>query len=232
MQVLQWLIDAPGEVERAIMIGASSRLSPQNIALSAVARAAILGDPGFADGNYAEHGSVPSLGLSIARRLGHITYLSEVGMSRRFASVHAERRVPPPPDARDWLAARFDVERYLDHQAETFVERFDALTYLYLSRVMDDFDPFADRDAARRAIAGAPSPRALVLSFDSDWRFSTAHSRRIAEELSRATVSPVVTRELTSPWGHDAFLLADDTYHATIAAFLADEPVPGGVDAS
>ena len=225
MQVLQWLLDAPGEVERAVIVAASARLSPQNLALSAVQRAAILSDPDFAGGDYAERARAPDAGLAVARKLGHITYLSEAGMARKFATVHDERVAPPMADARAWLAPRFDVERYLEHQADTFLDRFDALSYLYLTRVMDDFDPFADRAAVREAIARGPAPAALVLSFDSDWRFPTPHSRFLAGELRRAGVGHVVERELSSPWGHDAFLLEDAAYHATVAAFLEGAPI-------
>jgi len=225
MQVLQWLLDAPGEVERAVIVAASARLSPQNLALSAVQRAAILSDPDFAGGDYAEGARAPEVGLAIARKLGHITYLSEAGMARKFATVHDERVAPPMADARAWLAPRFDVERYLEHQADTFLDRFDALSYLYLTRVMDDStrSPIA-RPRVRRSRPG-PAPAALVLSFDSDWRFPTPHTRFLAGELRCAGVAHVVERELSSPWGHDAFLLEDAAYHATVAAFLEGGPI-------
>ncbi len=207
MQVLQWLVEQPEEVERAVIVAASARLNAQNLAFSAVAREAILRDPDFLDGRYAEHGRVPARGLAVARMAAHITYLSEQGLEQKFG----RRRDPGDPSA-------FAVESYLRHQGDSFVRRFDALSYLTLTRVMDPFDPFADPGALDRAAdAGVQS---LVLSFDSDWRFSTAHSLLIANTLARAGVR-VLQRELSSPWGHDSFLLEPPGYHDEIASFLA-----------
>lgn len=138
MQVLQWALDHPQDLRHAVIIAASSRLTAQNIAFSAVAREAILRDPGFASGRYGETGSVPSTGLSIARMMAHITYLSEEAMSEKFG-----RRFQSPGRTGGGFGIDFAVESYLAHQATSFLNRFDALSYLYLSRVMDYFDPFA-----------------------------------------------------------------------------------------
>ena len=142
MQALQWSLDHPGEVERAILICASARLSAQNIALTAVTRSAILSDPDFQGGDYMDGPRRPNRGLSVARRLGHITYLSEESMRRKF-----DRRRRGGPDAPMTMGSDFEVEHYLDHQGESFVERFDALSYLYLTRLMDYFDPFGEPGA-------------------------------------------------------------------------------------
>jgi homoserine O-acetyltransferase len=174
------------------IICASSCLSAQNLAFSAATRHAILTDPGFRDGSYALHDTHPDAGLSTARRVGHITYLSEAGMDTRFARP-PEPDPAPPHDARDWLSSRYPVESYLDHQAESFLARFDALTYLWLSRVMDGFDPFADPHASVD-----PATRALVLSFSSDRRFGAEHSQRIAEELRRRGCAQVTQAEIES----------------------------------
>jgi homoserine O-acetyltransferase len=216
MQVLQWLLDAPGQIGRAAIVAASSRLSAQNLAFSAATRHAILSDPAFHSGAYAHYSTRPSRGLSTARRVGHITYLAEASMERRFARP-AEPDPAPAADAREWLSSRYPVETYLDHQAETFLARFDALSYLWLSRVMDGFDPFA---ALRTHVD--PATRALVLSFSSDWRFGVAHSRRIAEGLRRRGAEHVTELEIESALGHDSFLLEVPGYQDAVAEFLAD----------
>ncbi|UPK74032.1 homoserine O-acetyltransferase [Nocardioidaceae bacterium SCSIO 66511] len=211
MQILQWLIESPDAIERAVLIGASSRLTAMNIAFSTVARRAIMGDPDFEAGAYAD-GAGPKHGLSVARMLGHITYLSEQALTEKF-----DRRLQHGGEPRRDFGIDFAVESYLDYQGESFVKRFDALTYLYLSRVMDYFDPFADPDAAARIASGAA--RFLVLSFDSDWRFDTAQSRRIVDALDAGGV-PVSFREISSPWGHDSFLMELPGYQSEVAAFL------------
>lgn len=211
MQVLQWALEHPDEVANAVVIASSSRLTAQNIAFSAVAREAIMRDPGFAGGQYATAGSSPEIGLSIARMMAHITYLSEEAMAEKFGRRFQDSETP-----RHGFGVDFEVESYLAHQGEVFLNRFDALSYLYLTRVMDYFDPFADADVA--ALARART-RFLVASFDSDWRFDTNHSRRIVRQLERGGV-PVSFREISSPWGHDSFLLDLPDYHATIRAFL------------
>jgi homoserine O-acetyltransferase len=211
MQVLQWALDHPDEVANALVIAASSRLTAQNIAFSAVARRAIMADPHFASGRYAAEGVNPDTGLSIARMMAHITYLSEDALTEKFGrQPHADRREPG-------FGIDFAVESYLDHQGQAFLERFDALSYLYLTRVMDYFDPFAEPGAL--AAVQATPVNWLVLSFATDWRFGTDHSRRIVRTLERAG-QPVTFREIPSTWGHDSFLLAVEPYHATLRAFL------------
>ncbi len=213
MQVLQWALDASDQLGAALIVCASSRLSAQNIAFSAVARESIMGDPHFRGGDYYEDGSTPDRGLSVARMLAHITYLSEESMRRKFG-----RRLQEGDAPRFGFDVDFQVESYLQHQGAAFLKRFDANTYLYLSRVMDYFDVFADPAATARALAGTPT-RFLVLSFDSDWRFDTAHSREIVKTLA-AYGAPVTFREVASPHGHDSFLLDIPEYHRTVAGFL------------
>lgn len=212
MQVLEWALTYPDEVANAIIIAASSRLTAQNIAFSAVAREAITRDPGFAHGRYLSESTNPDIGLSIARMMAHITYLSEEAMAEKFGRRFQDSEAP-----RHGFGVDFAVESYLSHQGRTFLNRFDALSYLYLTRVMDYFDPFATPDAC--AAAAAAGTQFLVLSFDSDWRFNTSHSRRITRALEAARC-PVTFREITSPWGHDSFLLELPAYHDTIRAFL------------
>jgi homoserine O-acetyltransferase len=190
MQILQWALDHPAEIERAVLVCATARLTAQNIAFSKVARHAIL-----------EHG-----GMDIARMLAHITYLSEEGMERKFARA---RRSEMPMT----LRSDYEVEHYLDHQAEIFLARFEPGTYLYMSRVMDYFDPFAE-----------PYPRPsdtrfLVISFSSDWRFGTSHSKHIEAELA-ARGADVRREEVSSPWGHDSFLMDVPEYHELVRDFM------------
>jgi homoserine O-acetyltransferase len=222
MQALQWTMDAPEEVGAAVIVCASARLSAQNIAFSAVARNAIMADPAFRDGDYASEGEGPDRGLALARMIAHITYLSEESMRRRFG-----RRIQDQEEPRFGFDVDFQVESYLRHQGQSFLRRFDANSYLYLTRVMDYFDAFGDtaRVGERLERARLAGARALVVSFDTDWRFDTAHSREIVRTLSAAHL-PVTFREIASPHGHDSFLLVVPEYHRTMATFLgrmADE---------
>ena len=213
MQVLQWALDYPDEVEHGIVVCATARLSAQNIAFSAVARAAIMNDPNFADGNYYANGKGPDHGLSVARMMAHITYLSEESMRQKFG-----RRIQDREEPRFDLGVDFQVESYLQHQGKVFLDRFDANSYLYLTRVMDYFDLFADAELVRSQLAKVKT-KFLVLSFDTDWRFDTSHSRGIVRTLTAHRV-PVTFREISSPHGHDSFLLEVPEYHKTVAAYL------------
>ncbi len=213
MQVLQWALDHPDELDNGIVVCATSRLSAQNIAFSAVARAAIMNDPDFADGDYYATGKGPDHGLSVARMMAHITYLSEESMRQKFG-----RRIQDREEPRFDLGVDFQVESYLQHQGKAFLDRFDANSYLYLTRVMDYFDPFADAERVRKHLAHVRT-KFLVLSFDTDWRFDTSHSRGIVRTLTAHRV-PVTFREISSPHGHDSFLLEVPEYHRTVAAYL------------
>jgi homoserine O-acetyltransferase len=207
MQVLEWALQEPDRIHRAVLVAASSRLTTENIAFSAVARAAILEDPDFRDGRYFEHGVTPRHGLKVARMMAHITYVSERSLAEKFG----HRRDTAGHDKR--LAADFEVEHYLQHQGESFLDRFDALSYLHLTRPMDYFDPFGAHPDV------VPSTRFEVISFDTDWRFPTAHSVRIRDRLA-ARGAAVEHTELASPWGHDSFLLEPPGYHDRVRAFL------------
>ena len=213
MQVLQWALDHPDELDNGIVVCATSRLSAQNIAFSAVARAAIMNDPDFADGDYYATGKGPDHGLSVARMMAHITYLSEESMRQKFG-----RRIQDREEPRFDLGVDFQVESYLQHQGKAFLDRFDANSYLYLTRVMDYFDPFADAERVREQLAHVRT-KFLVLAFDTDWRFDTSHSRGIVRTLTAHRV-PVTFREISSPHGHDSFLLDVPEYHKTVAAYL------------
>jgi homoserine O-acetyltransferase len=211
MQVLQWGLDHPEDLANALVIAASSRLTAQNIAFSAVARRAIMSDPNFEAGSYAAAGVNPDVGLSIARMMAHITYLSEDALTEKFGRQVDPNRLQPG------FGIDFTVESYLAHQGQVFLERFDALSYLYLTRVMDYFDPFADPEALD-AVRSTPV-NWLVLSFATDWRFGTNHSRRIVRTLEHAG-QPVTFREIPSNYGHDSFLLVIEPYHSTLVAYF------------
>ena len=211
MQVLQWALDHPQQVGAAVVIVATARLSPQNIAFSAVAREAIMRDPQFHGGDYAKAGTRPDRGLAVARMMAHITYLSEESFARKFGRARRVEDAPPG------LGPDFEVEHYLHHQGASFLTRFDALSYLYLTRTMDYFTPF-EEDGARERLRGNRT-RFLAVSFDSDWRFSSAHSERIVREL-RAAGCTADHIDVASPWGHDSFLLDVPEYHAALGDFL------------
>jgi homoserine O-acetyltransferase len=215
MQALQWALDHPEEVERAVLVGASARLSAQNIAMTAVTRQAIMDDPDFQGGDYLDGPRRPRRGLSVARRLGHITYLSAESMRRKF-----DRARRDGPEAPMRMSSDFEVEHYLDHQGDSFLERFDALSYLYLSRVMDYFEPFAEPGLE----LGRVSTRVLALSFDSDWRFGSEHSRFLVEQLRAGGVDALHV-EIHSPWGHDSFLLEGQRYHRLVAQAMHEPAV-------
>jgi homoserine O-acetyltransferase len=217
MQVLQWAMDHPHEIANAVLVCASARLSAQNIAFSAVARASIMRDEHFHGGDYYDTPDAPAVGLAVARMLAHITYVSDEALAIKFGR---QRRNGGPPT----FDVDFEVESYLDHQGTKFLDRFDANSYLYLSRVMDYFDPFADEHAALAALRGNPT-RFLVVSFDSDWRFPTSHSKVVAHVLRRAGCR-VVREEVASPWGHDSFLLPVPAYLDLVDAFLRGQDHP------
>jgi homoserine O-acetyltransferase len=215
MQVLQWAMDHPDEIDNGILVCASARLSAQNIAFSAVARASIINDEHFAGGDYYDTGATPGVGLAVARMMAHITYVSEESLRHKFG----RDRIGETPT----FEVDFQVESYLEHQGQSFLDRFDANSYLYLTRVMDYFDPFAGEDIAIARLRHV-NTRFLVVSFDTDWRFPTAHSAEIARVLRRAGCA-VYQEEVVSPWGHDSFLLEVPRYHALVAAQLAPAPV-------
>jgi homoserine O-acetyltransferase len=219
MQALQWSLDFPAEIRGAALICATSRLTAQNIAFSAVAREAIMRDPDFQGGDFYESGKGPELGLALARMTAHITYLSEEAMRQKFGRRRQDPDAPSPdPDAPESdFEVDFEVESYLRHQGASFLDRFDANTYLYFTRMMDRFDPFSDEHVFERMRELVT--RFLLISFDTDWRFDTTHSMKIQRSLARSGV-PVSFREIESPWGHDSFLLEIPEYHRTVAGFL------------
>lgn len=212
MQVLQWTVDYPEFVKAAIPIATTSHLGAQSIAFDAVGRNAILADSDFADGQY-HNGPGPSRGLSIARMIGHITYLSEEGMREKFG-----RQLRNAEDYSYDLGAEFSVETYLDYQGQSFVERFDANSYLYLTKAADYFDLDVAYGGLERAFAETQT-RFMVISFTSDWLFTPVQSEEIVNALV-ANRKDVSYANIESSYGHDAFLLEDERLGKLISCFL------------
>ena len=200
MQVLQWAIDYPDRLKHAIVIAAAPRLSAQNIGFNEVARQAIRSDPDFHNGHFYEHNTIPRRGLMLARMLGHITYLSDESMRAKFGRELREGKMNFNFDV------EFQVESYLRYQGEAFVDKFDANTYLLMTKSLDYFDPAKDYDDdLAKAVANATA-RFLVVSFTSDWRFAPERSREIVKALLDAD-KDVTYSEITANQGHDAFLM-------------------------
>ncbi len=218
MQVLEWASTYPAMVFAAVPIATAPFHSAQNIAFHEVGRQAIFADPEYRDGRYWETGQVPARGLAVARMAAHITYLSEQALTRKFG-----RRLQAGPDrAKEALSLfgdMFEVESYLRHQGSTFVRRFDANSYLTITRAMDFFDLAAEHDGDLSAAFRGTRTRFCVVSFTSDWLFPTAQSRNIARALNRAAAN-VSFVEIASDKGHDAFLLDEPDFHRTLGGFL------------
>ena len=214
MQALQWTIDLPERVANAVVIAAAPKLSAQNIAFNEIARHAIVSDPEFHDGRYAQADAIPRKGLMLARMIGHVTYLSDDGMGVRFGRALQSGDIGVAQDV------RFQVESYLHYQGTNFSERFDANTYLLMTRALDYFDPALEFDGDLvRALAEARA-RFLVLSFSSDWRFSPARSNEIVDALVAAG-KDVVSAVVDAPHGHDSFLLPNARYFNVLGGYLA-----------
>ncbi|MHC4169255.1 MAG: homoserine O-acetyltransferase MetX [Planctomycetota bacterium] len=219
MQVLQWAIAYPDFVKAALPIATTTHLGAQSIAFDAVGRNAILADSNFADGQYTE-GKGPDSGLAIARMIGHITYLSEQGMREKFG-----RELRNAENYNYDFNSEFAVETYLDYQGQSFVERFDANSYLYITRAADYFDLGKDYGSLKEAFARTRC-RFLVISFVSDWLFTPAQSKAMVDALI-ANNRDVSFCDIASPYGHDAFLLEPETLGAFISGFLDATHRPG-----
>ncbi len=212
MQVLEWAVRYPDHLVSAIPIATTPRLNAQSIAFDAVGRNAILADPHFRQGHYHE-GPSPDRGLAIARMVGHITYLSEEGMHRKFG-----RQLRHATKYSYDVGSEFSVETYLDHQGQTFVDRFDANSYLYITKAMDYYDLWARAETLAEVFRDVQA-RFLVISFSSDWLFTPKQSRQIVDALLH-NGKDVSYSEVNSPHGHDAFLLEPQLLSKLIRGFL------------
>ncbi|MBS7736050.1 homoserine O-acetyltransferase MetX [Chelatococcus composti] len=215
MQVLQWAASYPERVFAAIPIATAAIHSAQNIAFHEVGRQAVMADPDWRNGRYLEEGVKPAKGLAVARMGAHITYLSEKALHRKFGRRLQDRDAPTFS-----FDADFQVESYLRYQGEAFVERFDANSYLYVTRAMDYFDLAADHGGVLANAFRGTKTRFCVASFTSDWLFPTSGSRAIVHALNAAGAS-VSFVEIESDKGHDAFLLDEPELFATTGGFLA-----------
>jgi len=225
MQGLQWGIEYPDLVDHLLLVASAPKLSAQNVAFNEVARQAIMTDPEFHEGWYFEHGTVPRRGLSLARMLGHITYLSEDAMHEKFGRELQVEKLNYNYEV------EFQVESYLRHQGASFVNRFDANTYLLMTKALDYFDPARDYDNNLVKAFERITARSLVISFTSDWRFSTERSEEIinAMMLAKCDVSSCIVQ---SNSGHDSFLMPIDDYVNSISSWLGSISLRAGSESA
>jgi len=223
MQALQWAADYPERVFSVVCIAAAARHSAQNIAFHEVGRQAIMADPNWCNGAYLTAGVRPEKGLAVARMAAHITYLSEAALQRKFGRELKR-------DGLSWgFDADFQVESYLRHQGASFVDRFDANSYLYITRALDYFDLAAQHGGVlAQAFVGARKVRFCVLSFSSDWLYPTSESRDIVRALNGAGCRASFA-EIQTDKGHDAFFLDEPLLDATLKGFLAAQAQARGL---
>jgi homoserine O-acetyltransferase/O-succinyltransferase len=221
MQALEWAVMYPDQVDSIVVIASTHALQPQGIAWNAIARNAITSDPDWNSGHYYGTGRAPNAGMGVARMVGHITYLSAKSLGDKFG-----RRLQFADDIRYTLTdPEFEVESYLRHQAESFVKRFDANTYLYTSRALTYFDLARQHGGGRLADAlRNVSARTLLIAFSSDWLYPPSGSEEIAAAL-RALRKDVDLHVIDAPYGHDCFLLEEARQTPMIERFLAGQPV-------
>jgi homoserine O-acetyltransferase len=217
MQALSWAMTLPERVAHCVVVASTPRLSAQNIAFNEVARRAIITDPEFHGGDYYAHGVVPRNGLSVARMVGHITYLSDDDMAEKFGRT---QRAPAAGGAYHYgYGVEFEVESYLRYQGEKFSKYFDANTYLLITRALDYFDPARETDGDLARALKPATADFLLVSFKTDWRFAPARSREIVRALLQ-NGQPATYAEIDAPHGHDAFLLDDARYHGVMRAYF------------
>jgi homoserine O-acetyltransferase len=214
MQALQWTAAFPERVFSTLAIACSTRHSAQNIAFHELGRQAVMADPDWHNGRYFEQGTQPHRGLGVARMAAHITYLSDAALHRKFGRRMQDRELPTFS-----FDADFQVESYLRYQGSSFVERFDANSYLYLTRAMDYFDIAADHDGVLAQAFRGIQTRFCVVSFTSDWLFPTSESRALVHALN-ASSARVSFAEIETDRGHDAFLLDVPEFFDISRAFL------------
>ena len=220
MQALSWTLQYPDRVRHAVVVASAPNLTAENIAFNEVARRAIVTDPDFCAGHYAEHGVLPKRGLRIARMIGHITYLSDDVMNEKFgrqlreiSGAHASGYKFSTQDV------EFQIESYLRYQGDKFSEYFDANTYLLITRALDYFDPAYNFGGDLSAALAKATAKFLLVSFTTDWRFAPARSREIVKALLDNQID-VSYAEIDAPHGHDAFLLDDVRYMGVVRSYF------------
>lgn len=216
MQAMRWALEYPDRVRHCIVIASAMKLSAQNIAFNETARQSIMSDPNFFDGNYLDHNSYPKSGLAVARMIGHITYLSDYVMGQKFGR---ELRSGSFAQGLDDLV-EFQVESYLRYQGDKFSEKFDANTYILMTRALDYFDLAREYNNDPVEAFGHAKCGFYVASFNTDWRFPMQRSREIVDALIAAD-KPVTYTEIDSPFGHDAFLLPNAHYEQAFSQYMA-----------
>jgi homoserine O-acetyltransferase len=214
MQALQWTISYPERVRHCLSIASAPRLSAENIAFNEVARQAILSDSDYHGGHFQELGVVPKRGLRLARMVGHITYLSDDAMGAKFG-----RELKSDQLNYDFHSVEFQVESYLRYQGDEFSTRFDANTYLLMTKALDYFDPAAAHGGDLAKALSPAQAKFCVMSFTTDWRFSPARSREIVDALM-ATGKNVSYLEIDAPQGHDSFLLPIPRYQHAFSTYM------------
>lgn len=224
MQVLEWASSYGERVFCAVPIATGARHSSQNIAFHEVGRQAVMADPDWCGGRYIEEGRRPEKGLAVARMAAHITYLSESALQRKFG-----RNLQDREEITFGFEADFQIESYLRHQGMTFVDRFDANSYLYMTRAMDYFDLAADHDGRLAAAFAGSKTRFCLVSFTSDWLFPTEESRRVVHALNAAGAS-VSFVEIETDRGHDAFLLDEPGMFAALEGFITSAARAAGLE--
>lgn len=226
MMALQWGIDFPEKTRSVIAMATTARQSAQAIAFNAVGRSAIMQDPAWNRGDY-EPDKGPNVGLAVARMMAHITYLSNKSLDSKFGRARRGQTTPPVPangqggDTLGHFDVEFEVESYLQHQGQSFVNRFDANTYLYFTKALDRFDLHGPDGKLEEAFKPMTA-RALIVGFTSDWLFPIEQSQEIAQAMLRAG-KPATYAEVTSDLGHDSFLLNSPELYSLVRAFLAAE---------
>ena len=219
MQALSWPATFPERVRAAVVIASTARHTAQNIAFHEVGRQAVMADPKWRGGDYYAAGDPPAAGLAVARMAAHITYFSEAGLTEKFGR-RLQARPDRPNGAKSFgFDADFQIESYLRHQGISFVDRFDANSYLYITRAMDYFDLAEEHGGHLANAFRATKARFCLVSFDTDWLYPTPESRAIVHALNAAG-SPVSFVELKSPFGHDAFLLEAPEMNRVVDGFL------------
>ena len=215
MQALSWTLQYPDRVRHAVVVASAPNLNAENIAFNEVARRAIVTDPDFHGGNFYGHGVVPKRGLRIARMIGHITYLSDDVMNEKFG-----RELKDGLDLKySTQDVEFQIESYLRYQGDKFSDYFDANTYLLITRALDYFDPAKPFDGNLAKALAVARAKFLLVSFKTDWRFTSARSRELVKALLQ-NERDVSYAEIDAPHGHDSFLLDDPRYMGVVRAYF------------
>ena len=214
MQALEWAAHYPDRVKAAIPLATTARHSPMLIAFSEVGRQAIYADPAWNNGDYYDQENKPDAGLAVARMVGHITYLSETAMHQKFG-----RRLQDIERFGYEFQTEFAIESYLKYNGNNFTRRFDANSYLYVTKALDYFDLSSQTGSLAASFANSTNVKYLVVSFTSDWLYPSYHSKELVSALTAAGVD-VTYLDIQSTWGHDAFLLEVNTMTKLIGSFL------------